>query len=74
MSVNIFNIFLHVIAIIMNGIKYCPTQISHTQALDSSDRELRIMVDQHFIPYYALCQQWFLPNGRPDVVSTLCSY
>jgi hypothetical protein len=37
--------------IIMNGIKYCPTEISHAQALDLSYREIRIMLNQRFIPY-----------------------
>jgi hypothetical protein len=59
MSLNIFNIFFHVIVVIMNGIKYCPTEISHVQALDSSYHELRIMLDQRFIPYYAVCRQGF---------------
>jgi hypothetical protein len=30
MPVNIFNIFLHVMAFVINGIKYCLTEISHT--------------------------------------------
>jgi hypothetical protein len=51
MSLNTSNIFLHVMAIIMNGIKYCPTEISHMQVLNSSYRELRIMANQHLIPY-----------------------
>jgi hypothetical protein len=51
MSVNTLNIFLHVMAIIMNGIKYCPTEISHAQVLDLSYRDLRIMSNQCFIPY-----------------------
>jgi hypothetical protein len=55
MSVNILNIFLHVMAFVINGIKYCLTEISHAQALDSSYHQLRIMPDHHFIPY-ALCR------------------
>jgi hypothetical protein len=55
MSVNILNIFLHVMAFVINGIKYCLTEISHVQALDSSYHQLRIMLDHHFIPY-ALCR------------------
>jgi hypothetical protein len=51
MSLNTSNIFLHVMAIIMNGIKYCPTEICHMQVLNSSYRELRIMPNQHLIPY-----------------------
>jgi hypothetical protein len=54
-SINTRNIFLHVMTIIMNGIKYCLTEISHVQALDLSYRELRIMLNQHFIPY-AVCR------------------
>jgi hypothetical protein len=54
MSVNILNIFLQVMAFVINGIKYCLTEISHVQALDSSYHQLRIMSDHHFIPY-ALC-------------------
>jgi hypothetical protein len=38
-------------AIIMNGIVYCPTEISHVQVLALSYHELRIMLNQHFIPY-----------------------
>jgi hypothetical protein len=40
MFVNTQNIFIHVMTIIMNGVKYCPTEISHMQALDLSYCEL----------------------------------
>jgi hypothetical protein len=33
MCVNIFNIFLHVMTFVINGIKYCLTEIFHAQAL-----------------------------------------
>jgi hypothetical protein len=55
MSVNIFNIFLHVMAFVKNGIKYYLTEIFHAQALVSFYRQLRIMSDHHFIPY-VLCR------------------
>jgi hypothetical protein len=55
MCLNIFNIFLHVIAFIRNGIKCCLTEIFHTQALVPFYRQLRIMPDHRFIPY-ALCR------------------
>jgi hypothetical protein len=51
MSANALNIFLHVMAIIMNGFKYCPIEISHVQVLTSAYHELRIMPNQRFIPY-----------------------
>jgi hypothetical protein len=51
MSVKTLNIFLHVMAIIMNGTKYCPTEIFHVQVLNLSYHGLRIMLNQHFIPY-----------------------
>jgi hypothetical protein len=55
MFVSIVNIFLHVMAFVRNGMKYCLTKIFHAQTLVSYYRQLRIMSDHHFIPY-ALCR------------------
>jgi hypothetical protein len=55
MCLNIFNIFLNVMAFVKNGIKYCLTEIFDAQALVSFYRQFRIMPDHHFIPY-ALCR------------------
>jgi hypothetical protein len=55
MCLNIFYIFLHVMAFVRNGIKYCLTEIFDLQALVFSYRQLRIMPVHRFIPY-ALCR------------------
>jgi hypothetical protein len=50
MSINACRIFLHIIFIIMNGIEYCLTKVTHTRALDPSYRELRMKLNQRFSP------------------------
>jgi hypothetical protein len=67
MCVNIFNIFLHVMAFVINGIKYHLTEIFHAQSLISFYRQLRIMLDHRFIPYAV--KAW--PHTSADLVSTL---
>jgi hypothetical protein len=42
----------------MNGIKYCLTRFSHTQVLDSSYHEFRIMSIQCYISY-VVCHKSF---------------